>query len=80
MSILVIVLHYLELIASQIELQSLQHLLQILLLDLQQHDITQFTYQISIRLISQLISSISRVLQKLLPYFNGSIISASLTV
>ena len=80
MSILVIVLHYLELIASQIELQSLQHLLQILLLDLQQHDITQFTCQISIRLISQLISSISRVLQKLLPYFNGSIISASLTV
>ena len=80
MSILVIVLHYLELIASQIELQSLQHLLQILLLDLQQHDITQFTYQISIRLISQLISSISRVLQKLLPYFNGGIISASLTV
>ena len=33
--------------------------------------------QVSIRLISQFINGISRVLQKLLKYFNGSVISKS---
>ena len=35
-------------------------------------EITQFADQVTIRLISQLIKSISRVLQKLLNYFNGT--------
>ena len=38
-------------------------------------DITQFPDLVRMRLISQLINSISRVLQKLLKYFNGKIIS-----
>ena len=38
-------------------------------------DITQFAGQVRMRLISQLINGISRVLQKLLKYFNGTIIS-----
>ena len=33
--------------------------------------------QVSIRLISQFINGISRVLQKLLKYFNGAVISIS---
>ena len=46
-----------------------------LLLDLQQAlDITQFADQVKIRLISQLINDISRFLQKLLKFFNGTII------
>ena len=35
-------------------------------------EIAQFADQVTIRLISQLIKSISRVLQKLLNYFNGT--------
>ena len=35
---------------------------------------TQFSYQVNIRLISQLITSNSGVLQKLLKYFNGTAI------
>ena len=35
---------------------------------------------VKIRLTSQLINGISRVLQKLLKYFNGTIISASLAL
>ena len=38
--------------------------------------ITQFADQVRIRLISQLIKGISRVLQKLLSYFNGTAIFA----
>ena len=37
--------------------------------------IRQFSHQFRSRLISQLIKDISRVLQKLLRYFNGTIIS-----
>ena len=37
----------------------------------------QFADQVNIRLISQLTNGISRVLQKLLRYFNGTIISTS---
>ena len=37
-------------------------------------DITEFIYQATMRFIPQLISDISRVLQKLLKYFNGTII------
>ena len=37
-------------------------------------DITQFAVQVRMRSISQLINSISRVLQKLPEYFNGNII------
>ena len=36
---------------------------------------TQFAGQVKIRLTSQLIKGISRVLQKILKYFNGTIIS-----
>ena len=36
---------------------------------------TKFADQVKIRLTSQLIKGISRVLQKLLKYFNGTIIS-----
>ena len=36
---------------------------------------TQFADQVKMRLTSQLIKGISRVLQKLLKYFNGTIIS-----
>ena len=43
-------------------------------------EITQFLDQGKIRLTSQLINSISRVLQKLLKYFNGTIISTSLVL
>ena len=39
--------------------------------------IKRLFYQVRIRLIWQLISDISRVLQKLLKYFNGTIISTS---
>ena len=39
--------------------------------------ITQALDHVKIRLTSQLISGISRVLQKLLKYFNGTIISTS---
>ena len=39
--------------------------------------ITQFTDQVSCRLIPQLIKGISRVLQTLLRYFNGTNISTS---
>ena len=38
-------------------------------------EITQSSDQAKLRLISQLINSISRVLQKLLKYFNGTTIS-----
>ena len=41
------------------------------------YDITQFADQVRMRLISQLINDISRVLQKLLKYFNGTTISTS---
>ena len=37
--------------------------------------ITQVDYHVKMRLTSQLISGISRVLQKLIKYFNGTIIS-----
>ena len=37
----------------------------------------QFYFQVRIRLISQLIGGISRVLQKLLRHFDGTIISTS---
>ena len=37
-------------------------------------DITQFADQVKMRIISQLINCILRVLQKLLKYFNGTII------
>ena len=37
--------------------------------------ITQFSHQFQSRVISQLIKGISRVLQKLLRYFNGTVIS-----
>ena len=40
----------------------------------------QFYFQVRIRLISQLIGGISRVLQKLLRYFDGTIISTSFYV
>ena len=40
-------------------------------------EITHFLYQVKTRLISQLINGISRVLQKLLKYFNGTAISTS---
>ena len=39
--------------------------------------VKQFVDQVRIKLISQLINGISRVLQKLLRYFNGTIISTS---
>ena len=39
--------------------------------------ITQFADQVKTRLISQLIKGLSRVLQKLLNYFNGTIILTS---
>ena len=39
-------------------------------------EITQFFDQVKIKLISQLIKVISRVLQKLLKYFNGTAIFA----
>ena len=38
-------------------------------------NITQFAAQVKMRLISQLINGIFRVLQKLLTYFNGTIMS-----
>ena len=40
-------------------------------------EITQDSDHVKIRLTSQLINGISRVLQKLLKYFNGTIISTS---
>ena len=40
-------------------------------------EIIQVDEQVKIRLTSQLINGISRVLQKLLKYFNGKIISTS---
>ena len=39
-------------------------------------DVTQFSDQVRMRLISQLIHDISRAAQKLLKYFNGTVISA----
>ena len=41
-------------------------------------EMTKFADQVRIRLILQLIKGISRVLQKLLKYFNGTVISAFL--
>ena len=38
---------------------------------------TQFSDQVKMRLISQLINGISKVLQKLLEYFNGTDITSS---
>ena len=40
-------------------------------------EITQFSDQVKMRLLSQLIKGISRVLQKLLKYFNGTAILTS---
>ena len=40
-------------------------------------DITKFFEQVRRRLISQLINGISRVLQKLIQYLNGTIISTA---
>ena len=40
-------------------------------------DVTQFAEQVRMKLISQLINGISGVLQKLLKYFNFTIISSS---
>ena len=37
-------------------------------------DITEFIYQVTMRFTPQLITDISRVLQKLLNYFSGTII------
>ena len=42
--------------------------------------ITQFSDQVKIRFISQLINGISNVLQKLLKCFNGTTISTSFSV
>ena len=42
-------------------------------------EITQFADQVKVRLISELIKGISRVLLKLLKYFNGTAISAFIT-
>ena len=42
--------------------------------------ITQFSYDVNIRFISELIRSISRVFQKLLKYFNIIAISTSLVL
>ena len=42
--------------------------------------ITQFSEQVKIRFISQLINGISSVLEKLLKYFNGTAISTSFSV
>ena len=42
--------------------------------------ITQFSDQLKIRFISQLINGISSVLQKLLKYFDGTTISTSFSV
>ena len=43
-------------------------------------DNTQFSDQVKIRFISQLIKGVSGVLQKLLKYFNGTAISTFLSV
>ena len=40
-------------------------------------EITQSAYQVKIKLISKLIKGISRVLQKLIKYFNGTAILTS---
>ena len=63
-------------IKLQLKHKALYQSLQIVLLDLQEYDaITQVAGQVRIRLFSQLITRISRVLQKLLSYFNGTFIS-----
>ena len=38
-------------------------------------EITQFSYQFNLRLILQVVKGVSRVLQKLLKYFNGTVSS-----
>ena len=80
-SIVAIVFHYLELINLQLEHEVLYQLLQ--MLSSQMHFVapdaeekTQSADQVSMRLISEVIQSISRVLQKLLTYFNGTPISS----
>ena len=68
-------MHYLELIKLQQEHKISHHLLQVSApLELV---ITQTLEQVKIRLTSQLINGISRVLQKLLKYYNGTIIPIS---
>ena len=70
-----IVLHYFEPTKLQMEHKVLYQLLQMLLLLYQQ--ITNFSDQVKMKLVSQLIKGISRVLQKLLKYFNCTILSTS---
>ena len=60
----------------QLEHKVLYQLLQIILAPVELI-ITQVDDHVKIRLASQLINSISRVLQKLLKYFNGAVISTS---
>ena len=64
-------MHYLELIKLQQGHKVLYQLLQMLLL------LYHFSDQVKMRLISQLIKSISRVLQESLKYFNSTIILTS---
>ena len=66
-------MHYLDLIKLQLEHKIIENVVAWTATSVA--TITQFSNQIRSRLISQLIKSIWRVLQKLLRYFNGTILS-----
>ena len=63
-------MHYFDLIKEILEYKILFQIFQMWGFNLQ-----QFADQVKIRLISQLIKGISKVFQKLLKYFNGTIVS-----
>ena len=66
-------MHFLELIKLQLEHKVLYQLANVVAFA--SLDKTHFSGQAKMRLISQLIKGIPRVLQKLIKYFNGTIIS-----
>ena len=76
-SIVVIVLHYLELIKLQPEFYYKVFLSvisnSVAWFTAVPNDITQFTDKVRVRLIPQLINGVSRVLKKLFDYFKGTI-------
>ena len=73
-----IILHCLELIKSQLEHKAFLLVVINVAPSFPTAVETQFADQVKIRLTSQLIKGISRVLKKLAKYFNGTIISISL--
>ena len=69
-------MHYLELIKLELEISVIGNVVVFVTLDVFCIN-TYFSDQVNMRLIAQLDKGISRVFQKLLTHFNGTVISTS---